>query len=84
MADGQVPDQAGQLVVVEDLGDEAHVLHDHHGGAVAHRHPGGLLAPVLEGVEAVEDDGSDIAPRGVNAKDAAGFAVAGVLDRPAH
>ena len=81
VADGQVPDQAGDLVVVEDLGDQAHVLHDHHGLAVAHRHPGRLLAPVLEGVEAVEDDGGDVAAGGVDAKDAARLAGAGVIYR---
>ena len=62
VADGQVAAQAGDLVVVEDLGHQAHVLDDHHGGAVAHRHAGRLLAPVLEGIEAVEDDRGDGAP----------------------
>ena len=84
VANGQVPDQAGQLVVVEDLGDEAHVLHDHHRGAVAHGHPGRFLSPVLEGVKPVEDYGGHVAPGSVDAEDPAGFPWAGVLNRPAH
>ena len=54
VADGQVALEAGEVALVEDVGDQAHVLDDHHLGAVADRHAGRLLAAVLQGVEAVE------------------------------
>ena len=73
MADGQVAPEARELALVEDGGDQAHVLHDGDGVAVADRHAGRLLAPVLEGVEAVEGEVGDAPPRGVDPEDAAGF-----------
>ena len=59
-------------------GHEAHVLHDGDGLAVAHRHAGRLLAPVLEGVDAVEGEVGHRPAGGVDPEDPAGF-----LHRPA-
>ena len=56
VADGQVALQARQGALVEDGGDEAHVLDDHDGLAVGHGHPGRLLAAVLECEETVEGE----------------------------
>ena len=52
MADGEVAVERGEAALVEHLGDEAHVLDDGDGLAVAHRDAGRLLAPVLQRVEA--------------------------------
>ncbi len=71
--DGQVPAQAAELALVEDRGDETHVLHHGDDVAVAHRHAGRLLAAVLEGVEAVEDEVCHRAPRGIYPEDSARF-----------
>ena len=51
MADGEVAVERREAALVEHLGDEAHVLDDGDGLAVAHRDAGRLLAPVLERVE---------------------------------
>ena len=51
MADGEVALEGGQRAVVEGAGDEALVLDDGELDAVGHRHAGGLLAPVLQGVQ---------------------------------
>ena len=51
VADRDVADQAGERRLVEDLGDQAHVLVDEDLPAVADRDAGRLLAAVLEGVE---------------------------------
>ena len=56
VADGQVPGQARERPLVEDRGDQAHVLQTVIGLAVADRHAGRLLATVLEGVDAVEGE----------------------------
>ena len=63
----RVPDdlvtvERGEAALVEDRGDEAHVLHDRHRLEVRARHPGGLLAAVLERVEARRRRGAR--PRG--------------------
>src|SRR5439155_25840082 len=71
MADGDVPAQRGQVVVVEDVGDEAHVLLDYDPLAVADGHPRRLLAAVLKGVEAVEGEMRDRCARRVDAEDPA-------------
>ncbi len=51
MPDREVTLERREPALVEHLGDEAHVLHDRDGLAVAHGDPGGLLAAVLERVE---------------------------------
>ena len=73
MADGQVAGEAGQGALVEHGGDETHVLHHGDGLAVAHRHAGRFLAPVLQGVEAVEGELGHRLTGGVDAEDATGF-----------
>ena len=84
MTDGQVADQARHFVVVEHLSHQAHVLDHHQRGAIAHRHARRLLAPVLEGVEAVEHDGGDAAPGSEYPEHPTGFFGARVLNRTAH
>ena len=64
VAHGHVAFESGQLVLVEDVGDQAHVLDDHHGVAVAHRHARRLLTPVLEGVDARRRSGGRPTGRG--------------------
>ena len=49
---GEVAAQRAQVRLVEDLGDQAHVLVDEDLLAVADRDAGRLLAAVLQGVEA--------------------------------
>ena len=74
VADGEVALEAGEVALVEDVGDQAHVLDDHHLGAVADRHAGRLLAPVLEGVEPVEGQVGDLGAGGAHAEDPARLA----------
>src|SRR4029078_12683210 len=52
VADGEVPGEGGEGLVVEDVRNEAHVLHDGDRLSVAHRHARGLLATMLDRVEA--------------------------------
>ena len=73
MAHGQIPGQAGDRALVEDGGDEAHVLHHGDGLAVAHRHPRRFLAAVLQGEDAVEGELGHPLAGGVDAEDATGF-----------
>ena len=72
MADGQVALQGGQVALVEDLGDQAHVLVDHDLVAVADRDAGRLLAAVLQGVEAEVGELGDLLAGGPDPEDAAG------------
>ena len=51
VADGEVSFERCHVALVEDVGDEAHVLQDIDVLAVAHRHAGRLLAPMLQRVE---------------------------------
>ena len=74
MPDGEVAVERGEAALVEHLGDEAHVLDDGDGLAVAHRDPGRLLAPVLERVEAEVGEVGDRLTGRVDAEDAAGVA----------
>jgi hypothetical protein len=69
--DGQVTGHAGQGALVEDLRDQPEVLEDQDGAAVADRHAGGLLAAVLQGVEAVVGEVGDVLARRPDAEDAA-------------
>ena len=82
MADGQVALEGRQLALVEGVGDQAHVLDDGDGVAVADRHASRLLAAVLQGVEAEVGQLGDGVAGGVDPEDAAGLL--GVLDLTAH
>ncbi len=57
--------------LVEDLGDEAHVLEDEDLGAVADRDARGFLAPMLEGVEPEVRELGDLFTRSPDTEDAA-------------
>ena len=81
VADGEVTLERREPTLVEHLRDQAHVLRHGDGLAVAHRDPGRLLAPVLEGVEAqVGEVGDGLAGR-VDAEDATGVADLRVVHR---
>ena len=54
MPDGEVAFERRHRPLVEHVGDQTHVLDDGDGLAVADRHPGRLLPPVLKGIEPVE------------------------------
>ena len=73
VADGEMALERRQRAAVEDVGDQAHVLDDGDGVAVADRHAGRLLAPVLQGVQAQVGQLGDGLARGVDAEDAAGL-----------
>ena len=73
MADGDVPVQRVEHGLVEDLGDQAHVLVDHDPGAVADRDARRLLAAVLERVQAVVGELGHILARRPDAEDPAGI-----------
>ena len=79
MADGQVPAQRAEGGLVEDLGDQTHVLEDHDLGAVADRDPGGLLAAVLQGVEAEVAELGHLLARGPDPEHATGVLRAAVV-----
>ena len=79
VADRQVAAQAGQRRLVEDLGDQAEILVDHHAGAVADRDAGGFLAAVLECVEPEVGELRDLFPGRPDTEDAAGILRAGLL-----
>jgi hypothetical protein len=57
--------------LVEDLGDQAHVLEDEDLGAVADRDSRGFLTPVLEGVEPEVRELCDLFTGSPDAEDAA-------------
>ncbi|GAB2583234.1 hypothetical protein GCM10027168_14980 [Streptomyces capparidis] len=71
MADGQVPAQGAEGGLVEDLGDQAHVLEDQDLGAVAHRDARGLLSAVLQRVKPEVGEFGDLFSRGPDTEDAA-------------
>ena len=72
VADGDVPAQCRQAALVEDLGDQPHVLVDEDLLAVARGDARGLLAAVLQGVEAVVGQLGDILARRPDTEDTAG------------
>ena len=72
MADGEVAVERNEVALVEDLGDEAHVLDHGDGLAVAHRDTSRLLPAVLEGVEAEIGEMGDGLTRRVHAEHATG------------
>ena len=72
MADREVPGERGEVALVEDLRDQAHVLVDEDPAAVADRDAGRLLAAVLEGVEAEVGELGDLLAGRPDPEDAAG------------
>ena len=73
VADGQVPLQAREGALVEDGGDQAHVLDDRDRVTVGHRHARRLLAAVLQGEETVEREVGHPHAGRVDPEDTAGF-----------
>ena len=72
MADRHLAGERAQLVLVEDLADEAEVALGHDVAASrAHGDPRGLLAAVLERVEREVGEPGDVVPGRVDAEDAA-------------
>src|SRR5262249_25042771 len=71
VADREVAFEWCEPAFVEDLGDETHVLDDGDRLAVADRDAGGLLAAVLQRVEAEVRQVGDGLARRVDAEDAA-------------
>ena len=71
VADRHVALQRPQLLLVEDLGDEAGVAHRGDVAALAGGDPGRLLAAVLERVEAEVGEAGDVVAGCVYAEDAA-------------
>ena len=80
MADRHVPLQRAQLLLVEDLVDQALVAHGHDVAVLRRRDAGRLLAAVLERVEREVGEPRDLATRRDYAEDAAliARAIAGV------
>ena len=74
VADADVPVEDGQGGLVEDLGNQSHVLEDGDGLAIGGGDPGRLLAAMLEGEKAEVDELGNPLPRCVDAEYAAGFA----------
>src|SRR5262249_226673 len=63
--------KAAQVLLVEDLRDEAHVAEHREAPVVRDRDPGRLLAAVLLREEAEVRDPRDVTPRGTDAEHAA-------------
>ena len=71
MPDRHVAVQRAQLLLVEDLADQALVAHGHDVAALGDGDARGLLPTVLEGVEGEVGETGDIRALGVDAEDAA-------------
>ena len=71
MPDGDVPVQRGQGLLVEHLGDQAEVLEDDDLRPVGDGDAGGLLAAVLQRVQAVVAELGDLLAGRPDAEDAA-------------
>ena len=71
VADRDVAVQAAQLLLVEDLRDEAHVAQHGQAAVVGDGDPGRLLAAVLEREQPEVGDARDVALGGADAEDAA-------------
>ena len=69
MADGDLALETAQVLLVEDLGDEAHVPEHGEAPAVGHGDARRLLPAVLEGEEPEVRDARDVAVRRANAED---------------
>ncbi len=71
VADGDMAGKIAEVVLFEDLGDEAHAAVHVDPEAVGGGDAGALLAAVLEGVDAVEGDAGYVFIRRVDAEYAA-------------
>ena len=79
VADRDLALEAAQVLLVEDLGDEAHVAQDGQAAAVGDGDARGLLPAVLEGEQAEVRDARDVALGGANAEDTAHLGVVACL-----
>ena len=79
MADGQVPAQRREHLLVEDLADQAEVLEHHGAPPVGDGDAGGLLAAVLQRVEPVVGELGDVLAGRPDAEDAALLVRTGVV-----
>ena len=73
MADRHVSGHRPQGLLVEHLADQAEILEHQYLGTVGDRDPGGLLAAVLQCVEAVVGELGDFLTGSPDAEDAAFF-----------
>ena len=71
VTDGDMALEGAERGLVEDLGDQAHVLEDEDLGAVAHRDARGLLSTVLQGVQPEIGEFGDLFARSPDTEDAA-------------
>ncbi|GAA0624715.1 hypothetical protein GCM10010394_64280 [Streptomyces crystallinus] len=71
MTDRDMTLEGAEGSLVEDLGNEPHVLEDEDLGAVADRDSRGFLAPMLEGVKPEVSELGDLFTRSPDAEDAA-------------
>ena len=71
VADRELAVQAGQVLLVEHLRDEAEVAQRREAAVLGDGDPGRLLAAVLERVQAEVGEPRDVAAGGVDAEDAA-------------
>ena len=71
VADGDVAGEVAEVVLIEDLGDEAHARADVESWSVSGGDSGAFLAAVLECVDAVEGGAGYVLARGVHPEDAA-------------
>ena len=81
VADREVAGERGEGAIVEGVGHEAHVLHDGERVPVAHGHARGLLATVLQCVEAEVGQVSDVLARRIDAEDPASLLGSLILHR---
>jgi hypothetical protein len=66
--------QIGEVLFIEDLGDEPHAGAEVEVGSVAGGNPSALLATVLESIKSIEREPGYVVSGAVYAKDATGFA----------
>src|SRR5688500_17414457 len=74
MADCEGARKVAEVLLVEDLGDQAHPGPHVEPLTVRGGYPGALLPPVLQGIEAVERHPCDVVSRRKNAENATLFA----------
>jgi hypothetical protein len=73
VAYGDVAGEMAQVLLIEDLGDEAHSEVEVETVAVGCGYACALLPPVLERIESEEGDPGDVLPGSVDSEDAAGL-----------
>jgi hypothetical protein len=73
MADGYVPLEWRQARLIEDLGNQSHVLDHGHAAPVGDGDASRFLTSVLEREETKEGEVGNVLARGVDPEDAAGF-----------